>query len=1003
MATATIYATKEHSIAYTSGGLNVGTSNETHAPIGEGNSGWDWKELIRFPLSASNFDGITKITSATLKIKTTSGSHCTNDSSTTVRVRGLNSSFAATGGGSSDASDSWKTNANPTWPISGIGTTGTLGSRNGNWSDLTVYSIDVLDYIEKYAPSSINKSNGTPCDGDSNYGMVLDCNAQAGKSVEFKTIRGSYTPRLVITGTVVPTPSAPTNLEPSGTVTTVPVDSDFSWEGDSSNDENPLSYWDIEMIDAGTGDTPSYSFTGTPTLVDETAGISGVDVSSPTGIVSALATAGITLTRGHWYAYKTRHENSEDENGSWSAVQTFYIAQLPDAPTWVNPTVAKPYAPIANLDEAAAWSDSGNEAKAQLSFTYTHPDETAMDDFTVNWGGVDYTKTDFGFAADKTWNDGETITIDAPVAQARGAANSVNVYITATDTLGVDSSASSTVACVVQWAQAIVQENHGSGAGNFEFTYSNPTGGSSTQVAFLFRKGDGTPGSWYSDVGSVEASTHMDILCRLATDDSTNNPQLPDFTLDYLGTGNLAPDSWEVSGTGAALVLDGNIRRFGKRSCKVQVGSAATYVSPTYGTSDPYLIVTPGETYTFSIFVLSSTALTTDCNLRFHDGNDTYLEQSTFTHSGSGDWERVSNSITVPEGVTRIKPIVRIGTTYTGQNVWLDSAQFEEGSLVTQWRPGGIGPAVSIDVGGVQVDSSKGGVFRLLSANGGCSVYTGTEGLTLKELSTGAEADLYVSGSDLQINTDLDVTGDIVATGSVTADEFVGGTPPVVNVYTSGSGNWTVPTDPAFKYAIVECTGGGGGGGGIVNPTSGKAAIGTGGGGGGYAKKLFTASDLSGASTFAYSVGTGGSNGDSSGGDATAGTASTFSGTGITTVSGGGGPRGKGDATSTSGNSTINGQGGGAASGGDVNVTGGTSPSTRIYQGVAMSSANGGNGGGPYGGGGGISYINSYGRDGGDYGGGGAAAGATGAETTGSNRVGGDGAGGIIVITEYYA
>ena len=994
MASATIYATKEANVADTDTGLDVGTAKEKHGPVGQNNSSWEFREYIFFPLqSTSQYNGITQITSAKLKFKTTSGVHCGNDNSQTIQVRRMTSSTSWTGGGTSDSSTSWKNTAVPNWntkPGGDMATTKFFSTV----ADSTVYEIDITDIVEATMPSSIKKRDGTAGGAGINYGIFLRADTEFnGKSFEIKTIRASYSPRIVITGTTVPVPSAPTNLAPQGTVDDIPTSADFSWDGDASNDENPLSSWDLEMADSLlNGALPD---TDVANEVDNTTGISGRDVSAPTFSFNE------SLARGMTYYWRVRHENSEDENGSWSSIKSFTIASLPDAPTWVNPTVAKPYAPIANLAEAAAWADSGNEAKAQLSFTYTHPDGTAMDDFTVNWGGVDYTKTDFGFAADKTWTDGETITIDAPAAQARGSGNSVNVYITATDTRGNSGSASDTVACVVQWAQAVVQENHGSGAGNFEFSYSPVTGGASSQVAFLFRKGDGTPGAWTDDIASVAYSTHLDILCRLATDDSANNPQLPDFTVDYLGTGNLAPDLWSVSGTGGTIVLDSNKRRFGKRSCKVTVGSAATYVYPDYGTSDPYIIVTPEEKYQFSVYVWSSTAIT-DANLRFHDGNDTYISQEAFTHPGDSEWLRVDAEVTVPLGTTRIKPIVRFGTTHTGVDVWLDSAQFEQGELVSQWKPGGIGPAVSIDVGGVQVDSEKGGVFRLLSADGACSIFTGTEGLTLKELSTGAEADIYVSGSDLQINTDLDVTGDIVATGSVTADEFVGGTAPVVNVYTSGSGNWTVPTDPAFKYAIVECTGGGGGGGGIVNPTSGKAAGGTGGGGGSYCKKLFTASDLSGASTFAYSVASGGSAGSSSGGDGGAGGDSTFSGTGITTMTAGGGSGGKGDTTGAGGNTTNNGRGGGSASGGDVNSKGGSSESWRGISAASATASRGGVGAGPYGGGNSISYINSYGRDGLDYGGGGAGANATGAESTGSNRVGGTGAGGVIVITEYY-
>lgn len=127
-------------------------------------------------------------------------------------------------------------------------------------------------------------------------------------------------------------------------------------------------------------------------------------------------------------------------------------------------------------------------------------------------------------------------------------------------------------------------------------------------------------------------------------------------------------------------------------------------------------------------------------------------------------------------------------------------------------------------------------------------------------------------------------------------------------VYTSGSGNFTIPTGVTkLKVTVV---GGGGGSAGSVEDSTGGA-----GGGGGTAVKWLTG--MTSGNTLAYSVGTGGAAGTSAPGNGGAGNPSTVSsGTQvITTLTGGGGGAG------------LAGGGGGAGGGatnGDLNVPGGS-------------------------------------------------------------------------------
>lgn len=233
-----------------------------------------------------------------------------------------------------------------------------------------------------------------------------------------------------------------------------------------------------------------------------------------------------------------------------------------------------------------------------------------------------------------------------------------------------------------------------------------------------------------------------------------------------------------------------------------------------------------------------------------------------------------------------------------------------------------------------------------------------------------------------------------VGAGGIETNGGIIGIAPIVRVYTSNT-TWNKPT--GLSNILVESIGGGGGGGSTQTVASGSASSGGGGGGGAYARKFFNAADL--PSSCTVTVGTGGSGGTAGNDDAAAGNASTFSGTGITTVSAGGGNQGgRGGNSSGTGLSTHGGLGG-TASGGDINATGGHGNHGLVVSGVALPTGNGG--AAPVYGGGtrAPATSNGAGASTSNYGNGGS--GATSSSGNGG-RAGGSGSNGLVVVYEFY-
>jgi hypothetical protein len=195
----------------------------------------------------------------------------------------------------------------------------------------------------------------------------------------------------------------------------------------------------------------------------------------------------------------------------------------------------------------------------------------------------------------------------------------------------------------------------------------------------------------------------------------------------------------------------------------------------------------------------------------------------------------------------------------------------------------------------------------------------------------------------------------------------------IVELITTGSGNWTVPSD--ITRIRVTCVGGGGGGG---YTTGAGVPYAGGGGGGGTNISLVSATTISviPGSLIAYSVGGGGAGGTTAA-SAVSGSDTTFAGA----TTGLGGAKGlNGGTTAGDGLGGLGGAGSGKSDGQSGSASGG-----------ATFGGTGGNGGGAGGRGGARGNTKSDGQNGSIGGGGGGGGGDGGA-------IGGNGGSGIIII-----
>jgi hypothetical protein len=257
-----------------------------------------------------------------------------------------------------------------------------------------------------------------------------------------------------------------------------------------------------------------------------------------------------------------------------------------------------------------------------------------------------------------------------------------------------------------------------------------------------------------------------------------------------------------------------------------------------------------------------------------------------------------------------------------------------------------IGTGGTLAAGSIYSNSNWGMYFQAKQASPALGDYVFTNSAGTIRMAINASGALGVGSTP-----DYGTSGQVLTSGGTGAAPTwttVTGSSAVMTPYTSGSGNWTIPS--AGTFVLVRAWGGGGSGG-KGGATSSDAG---GGGGGAYAERLYLKSDLgSVGGTVAYSVASGGA-ALTVAGSGNPGGNSTF-GSGATLLTAYGGAGGQGNATGGGGG--LAGSLFAAGSGTTTNPASTTIP-WGAGDGAQRNSANAGNGYLGGGGGGGANQAN---------------------------------------------
>lgn len=517
-------------------------------------------------------------------------------------------------------------------------------------------------------------------------------------------------------------PNAPTLNHPVGGYRTTLLNETLIFTHSDPNGDACASY-DLQVSSEPTFSIPANMFWD---ISDQTTGISGNTISRAYG--------GSTLVRGISFYWRAR-TNDGTGDGAWSSTGSFIVNQLPSA-SKTSPASSN-FAFIHNLaSDTSAWTLGGSHAKPRFSWTFSDADGDAQSAYRVRI----YSASAGGTLLHDSGQVSSSLkTYDSSFAGVMGTEYwwTIEVWDALNDTSGE----SSRTAFKMRWAQAIYEYAVTGGTSSSQWSFASSGVGANTQASFLYATATGASGagrsSWKTDIGELTPNAYLNVMVRLASNSVGTNPTLGSMTFNYTASG-VIPQQWDFFPSGA-WILDASLRRYGTRSlhCTRVDAISEHYIFPLQS-----LNLSPNTTYTASAYVRTNGVLSSPVYLyvtasgaELLDGSDADKTAArTDDSSGGADgWQRIIGTFTTGNDLANISIKLIQQPGLTGEQFWVDAVQIEEGAVASAWKPGMIGEAAALDVSGLMIDGTNGGILSLRGSAGGSTdiVELGSHGLSL--------------------------------------------------------------------------------------------------------------------------------------------------------------------------------------------------------------------------------------------------------------------------------
>ena len=650
--------------------------------------GYDYHSHLGFTgLSWSGIPSAASISSAVLEVYTTDAYHVAF-SSNTIRVREMNSSFSEGSASHPMSSSNSITGANR-----GSYSSTNAATFSGGTSQNTKRSVTITNLI---------KANF----GTANLYLALTADSGV---CEFWSRETSYDPRIVITYTAASVPNAPGVAVPSAVSGICPGTSPAIQITHSDAQSDPATQFDCQVFEvSGSGVVPAWP------ADDVTTGLTAWTYNNATITTPISWTVNNALTRGKWYAIRARTTDATGD-GAWSS------------PVWVKVhgtlTVGFAY-PSANTQVGPMFYDAASNTTPGFrpSWTFSCPEGHGLQSGTL------YIKNSGG-AVQNGGGSGEAVAAGSTSLKSayRPANSTSTTYLFDLDLTcagGLVGSATQRTGIKARWGRAAYKVTTTAATAYMPAApASMPGSGTAYVMEFASSSGGTEPANWFASASDATPQAYLHYrLTILPTGGTPTSLSLDSVQLNWSNI-VAVPYHWNALGTGCSV--DTGQFLYGTQCLKIVALNGAY----RFANQDIYTGIQPGQTYTLSAWVKVSGNARPYLEIE-PAGGGSALAAAIFTPV-AGSWVRLS----VPwssEGASSCRIVLgSYNDATTDAQVWFDAVKLEASTVVTPWQPGYVGSAVAIDAGGMQVDASAGGVFRLLGSAGVSSeaVTLGVHGL----------------------------------------------------------------------------------------------------------------------------------------------------------------------------------------------------------------------------------------------------------------------------------
>ena len=539
-------------------------------------------------------------------------------------------------------------------------------------------------------------------------------------------------------------PTAPTLVSPASGARIVDGTPVLDWSHNDADGDAQAKY-QVQVDDSSGFGTPTHD--------------TGAVISSAT---SYTLPAGV-IDRGETRWWRVRTADAAGF-GPYSVGRSMSYNRLPTV-TRTSPTSAG-LSTITNLaTDTAVWTSGGAHAKPRFKWTFTDLDGDAQNAYVVkiysaSSGGTLLYNSGYVYSSakqhDATWA-GVYGTEYWWTVQVRDAYNEWSAE------------SSPRWAFRMKFGQAIYEHAvpGGASSSNWAFGY-NFTG--TGQLGFMFASASGANGSgrsaWKTSIGQVTPNNYLNVLVREGASVAGVTMALADMTFSYLASG-IQPERWTFGTVSTDWILDPEQRRYGSQSlrCTRSTTTGERVAYPFTKLPDDDFLVSANTEYTASVYVKTDVPLTDGVRLevRAKGGMAPWLGSEiiddghnicTDSSASPEGWQRIWVRFRTADVDGLRLAVVQDAPGVIGDKFWVDAIQLEESPIPSPWRPGMVGNAVVLDVNGIMVDASAGGIFRLRGTDGSSVAELGEQGLEFPgALVSSGTSIINVSTLSLSANT----------------------------------------------------------------------------------------------------------------------------------------------------------------------------------------------------------------------------------------------------------